>query len=108
MRFPALNPRNWADLVQNFQALQSWLLKTGDRAHGVVTVHTAAAVSGTATVAHGLGRLPTAARADVVEAGANANATPVSFTATNLTVAVRYVDGVARTQDNTVYWEVIA
>lgn len=61
MRLPALAPRSWGDLIQNFEALQSWLAKAGDQASGVVTVTFPGGGpnSGTQTVSHGLGRVPT-------------------------------------------------
>ena len=79
------------------------------RTRGVANVSTAASVSGTAVVAHGLGVTPSVVLGTAQNSTAGlAVVTVASITSTDFVLGVRYSDGVSRTLSNPIGWEAIA
>ena len=78
------------------------------RTRGTQNVSTVAALSGTATVTHGLGSTPTTVLVAANDSATVLNTGVQSVGATQFTVGVYFVDGVARTGTFSVGWEAIA
>jgi hypothetical protein len=96
-----------AVLIRQIQARLGSALQSGDplpaMKFGTVSVSTAAAVSGSAVVTHDADFTPTRVFLTPNSNGViSANVT--SITSTQFTVGIQYVDGVARTASNPVYW----
>ena len=89
----------------NFDALVSAIV--GKRTRGVASVATTAAVSGTATVTHGLGATPSVVLVASNDSPTVVNAGVSAIGPTQFTVGIWYVDGVARTTTIQVGWDAI-
>lgn len=76
-------------------------------AMGLVTLATTSAVSGVASVRHGLGMRPRAILATPVSSGV-ISANVQGVTDDQFQVAFFYVDGAARTTSNPCYWLAVA
>lgn len=71
---------------------------------GTAVISTAAAVSGTDTVSHGMVNQPSNIQVTVAGTTGVVNATISNLTATTFDITVRYTDDSPRTADNTVHW----